>query len=206
MEIIRKSRGIIFVLFSFLLISGGCGFKIVPISSQSGTIDLESNIITKEKNGIVISAQTMEWHYEPYYLDEIFTPVLIYIKNGTKDNITLQYNNFALVDSKGELYNVIPPEKVDAFFVSSPRSFYPRRNYFTGFYPPYDFGLDYSYPKQGGVFTVISLLSIPETKILPNTQIRGFLYFKKVPSYGKTLTLRVTLDDTSESFDFEIKR
>jgi len=208
MNIIRKwGRSFLplFLLIS-LVLSVGCGLKVVPKPDQTGEVDLESNIVTKEKDGVRISVQTMEWRYEPYYLDDFYTPFLVLIKNGTNNNLSVQYSDFVLIDGQGNQYGVVDPEKVERFFYSRP-SPYPD-TYFTRCYPPYRTTpfLAPSYPFGRDFCSDIALLALPVETILPGAQIRGFLFFRKVAAVETDLKLRVLLGEISEQFDFQIRR
>src|SRR3989304_586658 len=122
MNIIRK-RGRSFLplfLLISLVLSVGCGLKVVPKPDQTGEVDLESNIVTKEKDGVRISVQTMEWRYEPYYLDAVYTPFLVLIKNGTNNNLSVQYSDFVLIDGQGIQHGDDEAEKVERLFYSRP--------------------------------------------------------------------------------------
>ncbi|MEK7279269.1 MAG: hypothetical protein AAB090_01315, partial [Nitrospirota bacterium] len=70
--LIRLSSFLLILLF---LLSSGCTTRIVPKPLQAGDIDLNSNIISKESEGIRISVQSMEWKYYPYNLDNFYTPM-----------------------------------------------------------------------------------------------------------------------------------
>ena len=74
----------LFLLFILILApfaAAGCGVKILPKTTQEGIIDPRHNSISKEKEGIKITARSMEWYHDPSFLDEYFTPIFFLIKN-----------------------------------------------------------------------------------------------------------------------------
>lgn len=188
------------LLFLFLL-SSGCATRIVPKPLQPGDVDLSSNIITKEKDGIRISVQSMEWSYYPYNLDDFYTPMLLLIRNNTDKNINFKITDLVLVDEKGNQFNAADPSIVER--IMAPRGYgqgpYPPPFFYGGYLPPPGIGYYPFIPSD------ITLLSISEGNILPGAQVRGFIYFKRVAAYGKNLKLKANIDGMSEEFEFEIR-
>lgn len=193
------------ILCSFLT---ACAPRIIPKPDQSGIIDLESNIITKEKGGVKVSVQTEEWRYAPYSVNDFFTPFLFLVRNNTESKISVKYSGFILFDEYGNQYEAIPPEGVEYMMVA--RDIYGERypDIFFRFEetrPPYTYGFEIpAYMRRP--FSNVSLLGLPEAVIHPNSQVRGFVYFRKAVTYGKGLRLRVELDGFEEEFVFEIKK
>src|SRR3990172_4884401 len=87
-----------------------CAPRIIPRSGQPGLVDLKSNIITKEKDGIKVSVQTEEWHYPPYALIDYFTPFLFLIRNNTENKISVKYRVFFLLKGRRNKFDPFPPE------------------------------------------------------------------------------------------------
>lgn len=190
-------------------IGAGCAPKIVPKIPQSGQIDLESNIITKEAKGVRVSVQTQEWAFAPYDLESYFTPFLFLIKNDTDGKIGVKGSEIVLFDEEGNQYNGIPPEGVE--MVMATRDLYGRGPYPSVFFryeesrPPYTLGFEFpAYLRRP--FSNVSLLSLPDGEIHPKSQIRGFVYFRKATTYGKTLRLKVPVDGFEEEFEFEVRK
>ena len=185
-----------------------CAPKIIPRPSQEGSVDLESNIITKEKGGVKISVQTEEWRFPPYSLNDYFTPFLFLIRNNTENKMSIKYNGFILFDEHGNQYEAVSPGNIE--YMMGSRDLY-GNTYPDVFFrfeetrPPYTYGLEApAYLRKP--FSNISLLSLPETVIYPNSQVRGFVYFRKAITYGKGLKLRVELDGFADEFEFDIKK
>ena len=212
-SLIRK-KGIIiqdrlFLLVLVLIISlYGCAPKIIPSLNQPGSIDKESNIITRTKDNITISVQTEEWHYPPYSLVDYFTPFLFLIRNDTDHKISLKYKDFILFDERGNQFEAIDPEKVEYIMASIELygAQYPDILFrVEESKPPYTYGVEVpAYLRKP--FSNISLLALPEVTIYPHSQVRGFVYFRKAVTYGKTLRLKVEINGIEEDFIFEIKR
>lgn len=184
-----------------------CAPRIIPRTGQSGLVDVESNIITKEKSGIKMSVQTEEWRYPPYALNDYFTPFLFLIRNNTENKIAIKYSGFLLFDEHGNQFEAIPPEGAE--YMMATRDLYgDRADIFFRFEetrPPYTYGFEVpAYLRKP--FSNISILSLPEALIYPNSQVRGFVYFRKAITYGKGLRLRVELDGVEEEFEFDIKK
>lgn len=190
----------LFLLFLFLL-SSGCATKIVPKPLQSGDIDINSNIITKEKDGIRISVQSMEWNYYPYNLEDFYTAMLLLIRNNTDKNIGFKITDFVLLDERGNQFDAVDPSIVER--IMAPRGYgqgpYPPPFYYGGYSPPPGIGY---YPFRP---TDITLLSISDGNILSGAQIRGFIYFKRVATHGKNLKMKASISGISEEFEFEIR-
>lgn len=199
----------------FMLVSGiilcfamtACAPKIIPRPDQAGLVDPESNIVTKEKGGIKVSIQTEEWRYAPYSLNDYFTPFLFLIRNNTENKVSVKYSGFILFDEHGNQFDAIPPEGVEYMMLS--RELYGDRypDIFFRFEetrPPYTYGFEIpAYMRRP--FSNISILSLPEVPVFPNSQVRGFVYFRKAITYGKGLRLRVEIDGFSEEFEFDIR-
>lgn len=191
---------------SFFLAS--CAPRIVPRAGQPGLVDLRSNMITKEKDGIKVSVQSEEWQYPPYVLVDYFTPLFILIRNNTENKISVKYSGLVLFDEHGNQFDAIPPDSVEYIMLS--REIYGDRYpdlyfKFEESRPPYSYGSELpAYLKKP--FSNISIFSLPEAMIFPHSQVRGFVYFREALTYGNSLRLRVELDGYEDEFEFDIKR
>ena len=198
-------RGMVWCLA--LVLAWGCAPKIVPKVPQEGKIDLESNIITKSRNGITISVQTEEWNFPPYDLEQFFTPFLFLIRNDTDERVKLDLAEFVLFDDQGNQYNAMPPGLVEGILTyrnlygQMPRIFFR----YEEIRPPYTLGFEFPAFVQRPL-TNVTLLGLLPGEIFPHSQVRGFVYFRKATTYGKALRLRVHLDGVEETFEFVIQR
>ncbi len=193
------------ILCSFLV---ACAPKIIPMSEQPGAIDLESNIITREKDGIRVSIQTEEWQYPPYSLTDYFTPFLFLIRNNKDTRVPVRYSGLILFDEHGNQFEAIPPEGIEYRMVTKDLygGRYPDMLFrFEETRPPYTYGFEIpTYLRRP--FSNISILALPEGLIYPNSQVRGFVYFRKAVTYGENLRLRVEIDGFEEEFEFIIEQ
>ncbi|HKZ72038.1 MAG TPA: hypothetical protein VJ187_03290 [Nitrospirota bacterium] len=199
------AAGFILCFFTFMT---ACAPRIIPRADQPGFVDAEDNIITKEKAGIRVSVRTEEWRYTPYAVNDYFTPFLFLIRNNTRDKVVIKYSGLILFDEHGNQFEAVPPEGVEYMMAS--RDVYGERNTDLFFRaeetrPPYTYGSEVpAYLRRP--FSNISILSLPEAPIYPNSQVRGFVYFRKAITYGKTLRLKVELGGFEEEFEFDIKK
>ena len=195
-------------ILCFFLLTTACAPRIIPRADQSGFVDAEDNIITKEKAGIRVSVRTEEWRYTPYAINDYFTPFLFLIRNNTGEKVAVKYSGLMLFDEHGNQFEAVPPEGVEYMMAS--RDLYGDRGTDLFFRyeetrPPYTYGLEVpAYLRRP--FSNISILSLPDAPIYPNSQVRGFVYFRRAITYGKALKLRVELGDFQEEFEFDIKK
>jgi hypothetical protein len=199
-------------LLPFVLSAGvgvasfSCGITIVPAPDQGGQVDATARLVVKEANGIQVAVQSMAWRYDPYYLEDYFTPLLVFIRNKTDAPVSISYDNFVLVDDRGNQFNAVGPQVVDRAVRHSgygagygyPPPYYPPA--MNAPFPPYGYE-PYSYR-----YADVLMLALQETKVVPHAQVRGFVYFQEATVEGKQLTVTVSLAGTSQEFHFTIKR
>jgi hypothetical protein len=191
-------------LMGLVIMGSACGgVLVIPEPNQGGQVDLPSRLVSKELHGIQITVQSMAWRYDPYYLEDYFTPLLVFIRNTTDEPLSVQYQDFVLVDDRGNQYNAITPQMVDralkgrgAPYPYPPPIYYPLAP--MGFVP-------YGYEPYPAYYADIMLLSLHETKVVPHAQVRGFLYFQKATVEGQRLTLTASVGGRSQEFQFSIQ-
>lgn len=205
------------ILISISFVAAGCGVKILPKTLQEGVIDQRHNSISKEKDGIKITARTMEWYHDPSFVDEYFTPIFFLIKNEKGHKVTVSYKEFIMFDDMGNQYNAIPPEKVNEILLA--REYYPFYPYYPyypytetviirekeGTYTTFGFGVPLFYYYRRS-FSNISLYALPEGDIHPNAQVRGFVYFAKADKHGNELKIKIKIDGVEQEFEFILQR
>jgi hypothetical protein len=191
-------------LAGLLLWLTACAIRIVPDPMQEGQIDVASRLVTKEADGIAVTVQAMAWRFDPYYLDDYFTPLFVLIRNGTEKPLVVTYDAFVLLDDLGNQFNVAPPQTVDRILRGRgmrypyPGTFYP---------PPYGPLFPYGSEPYPMHYTDIALLGLAETTVLPHAQVRGFLYFQQATFEGQRLTLSAALGGRPpQEFHFTIER
>src|SRR3990172_12725427 len=158
------AAGLILCFFTFMT---ACAPKIIPRAGQPGFVDLESNLITKEKVGIKVSIWTEEWRYTPYAINDYFTPFLFLIRNNTRDKVAIRYSGLILFDEHGNQFEAVPPEGVEYMMAS--RDIYGDRGPDLFFRyeetrPPSTYGLEIpAYLRRP--FSNISIFSLPEAPL-----------------------------------------
>jgi len=144
-----------FALILFLFISG-CGPKIIPISVTGAEVDEDKLSISIEKEGITVQARVAYFRRTPYDLESYLVPFKIQVRNETGKEINIGYENFVLLDNKGNQYRPYSPEKIAEIIKSDPEyavkpptvaiALPNMMNYTSPNYPPpYPSGYDY-YP------------------------------------------------------------
>ncbi|MDH3973954.1 MAG: hypothetical protein OEV42_06715 [Deltaproteobacteria bacterium] len=146
---------IAFALILFMFISG-CGPKFMPVAVSGAKIDEKNRSITIGKEGISIKASVSYFTRTPYDLESYLVPFNMRVRNETGKEINIAYENFILLDDKGNQYRPYPPEKISEIIKSDPEyavkpptvaiSLPNMANYTSpAFAPPYPYGYDY-YP------------------------------------------------------------
>lgn len=210
----KNIRLYLLTLMAAAFLISGCGVKILPKTTQEGIIDPRHNSISKEKEGIKITARSMEWYHDPSFLDEYFTPIFFLIKNEKGQKVTVSYNEFIMFDDMGNQYNAIHPEKANEILLA--RDYYPFYPYYPytetviirereGTYTTFGFGVPLFYYYRRS-FSNISLYALPEGDIHPNAQIRGFVYFAKADKNSKELKIKVKIDGVEQEFEFILQK
>jgi hypothetical protein len=110
--------------------SSSCGATIIPSPDPSGQVDPAARLVVKEANGIQIAVQSVAWRYDPYYLDDYFTPRLVFIRNKTEEPVSVRCDDFVLVDDRDNQFNAVSPQMVDR---TIKRVGYP---FLPAYYPP----------------------------------------------------------------------
>ena len=188
-------------VIGLLCMVSACGMVLVPDASQGGRVDVTARRVTKEDKGVQVTVQSMAWQYEPYDLDNLYTPLLVFVRNETDQPIPLQYRDFVLVDDRGTQYDVVPPQTAEF----TARSRLPR--YAPSYAAPYGYGaVPPPFLYNNGRATDITLLGLTETSVRPHAQVRGFLYFQQAMMEGRRLTLTVSLAGHPQEFQFSIQR
>lgn len=214
----------------FALLSAGCGVLIIPSRSNEGQIDLQQNVITREKDGFRVSVRSMSWDGYPYYLDQYYTPFFVTVRNERKSPVRLTYGAFSLLDNRGNQYSVVSPEKVweVLFDKRAPLAYspYPYSPYYYDRYywyerypiPPYPYYYPYYYPPYYSIPPAeeyaehnwgrkdVVLEGLMEGDVMSGAQVSGFVYFKKATSVADRLDMRFTLEGVELSFHFDLLR
>ncbi len=113
-------RPVFTLLFLILLTAYGCATKIIPVAVPGGLINERRGSLTISKGGIAVTAEAEALYRTPYNLENYFTPFRVVIRNETGRQIRISYDDFILLDEKGNQYNVYSPEKMAEIVKSDP--------------------------------------------------------------------------------------
>jgi hypothetical protein len=198
----RRRLGSFVMLASLGVALSSCGVTIIPSPDPSGKVDTAARLVVKEANGIQVAVQSMAWRYDPFYLDDYFTPMLVFIRNKTEDPVSVRYDNFVLVDDRGNQFNAVPPQMVDRTIkrigYPYPPAYYPPVS--NGPFPPYGYE---PYPYR---YADVIMLALQETKVVPHAQVRGFVYFQEAVVEGREFTVTISVAGKPQEFHFTIQR
>lgn len=175
--------------------------------------------------GVRMIVQTTPWPGQ-HLIEMEVTPVRVHIANDSGGMVAVRYDNFVIVNEKGETYRAlhpyqthgdVPPTTVseqveqprfehDAFAVAAHQ-----RQLYQGVFQTYDGAFVPSHEAEylwGDMPTPeMRAWALPEGVVQPGGHIEGYLYFEKVDDGDETLTVRATLDrpGTSEKVaDFSL--
>ena len=200
-------------LFAFVMIVS-LGFLFYSCSSEtilrpSGSAKVNNETAKTQVDGITITSRTESWNGNPE-VENYVTPVLVTIKNNSKNPVRISYDKFALVAQNGKRYSALPPFQVsgtidnpvvyNATPITAPGFAYNNfliAPYYAEVYPDLDaYDGDYYfdpmyYNNYYGYWSTFQY-SLPTpgmiTKALPEGvlnkggSVTGFLYFQKVNS------------------------
>src|SRR3989337_3414249 len=200
------SRIINFALILAIVFLVGCASRrLVPLP-DGGLINPELRSAMKTDNGVTVTVQASAWHGTPSDLGRYVTSLYVVIQNDTTLSLTLGYDDLMLFDENRTQYNALTSETVvkilqaayqgtyvyppffsfygsafigSGFFYFSPYYFYP-------FYPWWDYPVYYQVPLDD-IFNQALMPGL----INPNAKLQGFIYFQKIPSNIKNVTLEI---------------
>ncbi len=232
--IFENNKSIIFLKVLLPLIAivlSGCAYYGTRVNKSVIKIEPERIATPKLDDNVNFSIAANAWHGEPKYLKGLITPFYIQIENKTKHNIIISENDFVLFDEFRNQYNPLTPKRVANILVSANRKryyVYPRISigigtsfhhdrfhyyghhrypfyrpyYYFDDYPYYDYRRSYYEPDLEGVYS----RALTQGAIRPGATLSGYVYFKKVPSDTKELTLEIGYkneeDKTTHKLDF----
>ncbi len=197
-------------LFTLLIIAGCASQHLVPIS-DGGMVNPQLKSVTKTERGVSVTVRASAWHGTPSDLGSYVTPLHITIQNDSASSLSFDYEDIALLDENRTQYNPLPPETVTQILQSGHQRRYVFRPYFSfgfgyssfyyhhfhpfffnslfydPFYDPWYYPAAYYSERFDEVFT---RAIIPDL-IRPNAKVEGFVYFKKIPTEVKYITLEI---------------
>src|SRR3990172_451174 len=195
-----------FGLILVIIFLAGCASRrLVPLP-DGGLINPELQRATKTEKGVTVTVQASAWHGTPSDLDRYVTSLYVVIQNDTTSTLAFGYDDLMLFDENRTQYNALTSETVvkilqaayqgtyvyppffsfygsafigSGFFYFSPYYFYP-------FYPWWDYPVYYQVPLDD----IFNQALVPGL-INPNAKLQGFIYFQKIPSNIKNVTLEI---------------
>lgn len=206
------------VLFALLIIAGCTSQHLVPLG-DGGRVNPELKSITKTEGGATIAVRASAWRGSPSDLERYVTPFYIVIQNDTSSSLRLGYENIVLFDENRTQYNPLPPDTVARILESSYRRRYVFRPYFSfgfgyssfhfrryhpfffnsifydPFYDPWYYPPAY-YPQS---FDDVYNNAMFPTVLQPRAKVEGFVYFKKIPTGVKSVSLEISYRVEGES-------
>ena len=215
-----------FGLILVIIFLAGCASRrLVPLP-DGGLINPELRSAMKTNDGVTVRVQASAWHGTPSDLDRYVTSLYVVIQNDTTSTLALGYEDVMLFDENRTQYNALTSETVvkilqaayQGTYVFSPFfsfygsvfigsgffSYYP---YYYPFYPWWDYPVYYQVPLDD----IFNQALVPGL-INPNAKLQGFIYFQKIPSNIKNVTLEIGYKFEGEpepnilSFPFAIEK
>ena len=192
------------LIIGIFLVAGCASRRLVPLP-DGGLINPELRSAMKTEQGVTVRVQASAWHWTPSDLDSYVTSLHIVIENDTNSTLTFGYPDFVLFDENRTQYNALTPETVANIFQAAYRStyiyppfyfsgsvfigsgfFYFSPYYFYPFYPWWDYPVYYQVPLDD-----IFNQALTPGLLNPNAKLQGFIYFKKLSSKIKNVTLEI---------------
>ena len=214
------------LILGILLLSGCASRQLVPIP-DGGSIDPQFRSIIKSDRGVTIRVQASAWSGQPSDLSSYVTPFYLLVRNDTDKTLFFDYTDMIIFDENRVQYNPLPPETVVDIIRADFRPGLFFRPFFSfgfgygGFYRPYGFGFNtffydpfypgWYYPpayysaRYDDIFTQAFVPGI----LQPNAKFEGFIYFKRIPTQVRYLTVEIGYEVEGEprrlSFPFAVE-
>lgn len=210
-----------------------CGPKVVPVAVKGAVINKKKGAISIEKENITVTAEATLLYRTPYNLENYFTPFGVVIRNETGGEITIDYDDFILLDEKGNQYRAYSPDdmtkiiKSDPAYVVEPPTIAVPLTAYTSVPPTYPYGYQnypyydqnlrqWVYPPQldardrreftgETLMQDIFLTSLPVGRIIHGAQISGNVYFRADMRDIKSAKVRVTVDGVVFELPFLVR-
>lgn len=171
-----------------LIVISGCADKYFPIPSNDVVLSEEFGII--ETDDFVLAVNNKYWDKRPQELTDYFTTFYISFKNKTKEKIEFNYNDFYLIDSEGNQYDVVNLEEVMTLLIPDDLFFQQITTLKSE--------QDDSFENWKEARSNLMKYSFNFGLILPNVRKAGFVFFQKLPS--NNLSCRIIYKDTEIGF------
>lgn len=208
-----------FLSFAILLFFvAGCSLKVVPVPVESGVVNTKDNSQTLTKDGVSITVGSADTQLYTYNLEGTVSAFSVLIENQSNNEVPIDSDLFLLIDSDGNQYFPLTPEKVkeiiskDSYYlIPYPYvGFYYLEDYEkSSFYNTFNSQLPYFYevyPQD------IYTKAMANGTIIPKAKVAGLVYFKVDLSGKKGVKLLVYKKGTAKSaapdftFPFKIEK
>ncbi len=183
----------------------GCSLKVLPVPVESGVVNQKESTQTLTKDSISITVGSADTQLYTYNLEGTVSAFSVLIDNQSNNEIPIDTDSFLLIDSDGNQYFPLTPEKVkeiiskDSYYlIPYPYvGFYYLEDYEkSSFYNTFNSQLPYFYevyPQD------IYTKAIASGTIIPKAKVAGLVYFKIDLSGKKGVKLLVYKKGTAKS-------
>ena len=181
-----------FCITTVILLTFSCAPTIVPTPTPGGIVDVETNSLTVEKDGVIITVTSESWKHDPVDVKYTFTPFFITVLNNTTGVITIDEDHVFVFDENKTQYGVVDPKDVDSALTPRyypPVFFYGGSNYY--YHNRWGMGIEIGYPFETYDSEVIPT-AFRFGPIAPGARVMGFVYLQKPPPEVKELTFKIS--------------
>jgi len=195
----------IFSLVTCIFLTAGCAVKVVPVQVESGIIDTERLSQTITRDNVSVTASSSDTQLYNYNLDGTVSAFSVVINNQNSTEMRVSPGMFLLIDSNGNQYSPLTPDKVKE--IISRDSYYLIPYPYVGFY----YLEDYEKSSFYNTFTSerpyfyevypqdIYTKALPAATLIPQAKVSGLVYFKIDMKGKKGVKLLMYKPGTSKS-------
>jgi len=159
--------------------------------------------ITLAQDGVQLTLRPGDWSAIPNEISDYATPVRVRIENTRADEVSVRWEDFALLDEARTQYRALPPAEVAQIIWSR----WAAAPVVVPTWPAYSWGRQYwgapswgpYWPEDFGAYRYASwaaqdvlMQGLREGRILPAASIEGYLYFQRATAKGSLLTFTWT--------------
>jgi len=180
-----------FGIATLILLAFSCAPMIVPAPTPGGIVDLDTNSLTVQNEGIIITVSSESWKHDPVDVKYTFTPFFVTVLNNTTGVITIDEDHVFVFDENKTQYGVVAPKDVDSALTPRyyPPVFFYGSNYY--YHDRWGLGIEIGYPFETYDSEVIPT-AFRFGPIAPGARVMGFVYLQKPPPEVKELTFKIS--------------
>ncbi len=172
-----------FCILLALTVLAGCSIKIVPDNVSNGIVNVKDNSITLSRDTTVVTVAPVDSDMINYNLESMVASFSVEIQNNGDKEISFENESFVLIDSDKRQYYSLTPDKIRQMLAKD--SYYLLPYPYVGFYYLEDYELAaYKNSTNSNLpyyFEIrpqdIYTKALPAEVIIPNSKIRGLVYF-----------------------------